>query len=76
MLDKARFSIGVLDVYDAALEEEWLVYRRFTVENYDGMYKGLIKRFLKTMLRLKGFKIIFKKSYLYGYWNQPFVFDV
>lgn len=81
MLDKARFSIGVLDVHDASLEEDYLAFRRSTMENYDEMYEGLVKRFyskefFEDYAQRKGLKIIFKKSYLDGYWNQPFVFDV
>lgn len=80
MLDKARYSIGILDAHDAALEEEYLAYRRAAMENYDERYKGLAKKFysrefFENYAKARGLKVIFKKSYLDGYWNQPFVFD-
>jgi SAM-dependent methyltransferase len=81
MLSKANYSIGVIDVHDAALQEQWLLYRRSTIENYDELYNGLdkmfyYKKFFEEYAEQNNLDIIIKESYLDGYWNKDYVYDV
>jgi len=79
MLAKAKRRIGILDVYDAALKEECLAYRRKTIPNYDECYKNLDKlfipkKFFEDFATENKLKIWFKKNELEGYGNSPFTY--
>lgn len=81
MCSKSNYSIAVLDVHDKALENDFLEYRRKTIENYDEKYKGLDKLFYDRSFFIDyaiknkmDIKITTPK--LNGYWNADFVFDV
>jgi len=81
MFDKANKVVCVLDVHESSKKEAYVDYRRKTQENYDELYKDLNKKFYPRSLfenfaKMKGVKIFFKDSYLEGYWNAPFVFDM
>lgn len=47
MLEKTNYSIGLLDIHDDARKEEFLAYRKSTIENYEEKYKKLSKLFYK-----------------------------
>ena len=81
MLKKARHSIAILDVHDAALREKYVEYRRSVIENYDERYKGLSKMFFdkdffEVYAKGHDLDLHIESSKLDGYWNQQFVFDV
>jgi hypothetical protein len=81
MLQKARYSVAVLDVHDEEKQEEYVTYRRSVIENYDELYKGLTKKFFPKEFfdryaQNNNLKIVIENSCLDGYWNQPFVYDV
>jgi hypothetical protein len=81
MLQKARYSVAVLDVHDEEKQEEYVTYRRSVIENYDELYKGLTKKFFPKEFFIRyaqnnNLKIVIENSCLDGYWNQPFVYDV
>ena len=79
MFQKSRRAIAVLDVYDAAFEEECMSYRRRTIENYDERYKDLPKlffpqKFFKDFAARHELKISFVKNDLEDYVNTPFTY--
>lgn len=81
MLEKANFSIGILDLFDLEKEEEFLAYRRKHIENYDEKYKGLGKLFISRDFFVRFAKrgnldITFTQTNLAGYWNNEFIFNV
>lgn len=81
MLEKANFSIGILDLFDEEKEEEFLAYRRKHIENYDEKYKGLGKLFISRdffarFAKRENLDITFTQTNLAGYWNNEFIFNV
>lgn len=81
MLQKTKYSIGLIDVHDLSKKDAFIDFRRKNIENYDEKYKDLNKFFYskeffekwadKNKLDLKFFD-----SQVEGYWNKDFVFDV
>ncbi len=79
MLEKANSCIGLLDIHDKRTKEEFLAYRKATVENYEERYQNLPKLFyskeffsdfaVKHKLQIK-----FPAFQMPGYWNNEFVF--
>lgn len=81
MLEKSKYSIGVLDVHDFEKKEKYIEYRRKKMKDYDELYKGLQKKFFtkdffEDFASGNNLEIRIEKSCLDGYWNQEFVFDV
>lgn len=81
MVEKANFSIGILDLFDAGKEAEFLAYRRKHIENYDEKYKGLGKLFVSKDFFIRfasehHLEITFTDTNLAGYWNNEFIFNV
>ncbi len=81
MLKKTTGAIGLIDLHDAAKEEDFLAYRRATIPDYDERYKGLGKffyhrRFFEDFARAHNLRIEFPAIEMEGYWNTPFVFNV
>ena len=81
MLKKTTGAIGLIDLHDAAKEEDFLAYRRATIPDYDERYKGLGKffyrrTFFEDFARAHNLRIEFPAIEMEGYWNTPFVFNV
>lgn len=79
MYGKARYSIGILDIHDANKQEDFIAYRKKTVENYEERYKGLEKffydkSFFEAFAHKHDMKIRFMESMMKNYWNNEFVF--
>ncbi len=81
MIEKATYSIGLLDIHNIAKKEEFIEYRRKTIENFDKKYNELnhmfySKQFFLDIADKHNCWIKFSKSGLSNYWNDPFTFDV
>lgn len=79
MLRKSRFSIGILDVHDREKREDFVEYRKRTIENYEELYKDLpklfySKAFFESFAKKHDLDIQFPKYDMPGYWNNEFVF--
>ena len=80
MLNKCIFSIGILDIHDMKKREQFLDFRRRTIENYDLKYEGLHKLFYEKEFFLSfaeqnNLNIKFTISDIKGYWNNDFIFN-
>lgn len=74
MMNKARYSIAVLDVHDNEKREQYLQYRRSIIKNYDEKYKNLKKKFFENFASEN--QLTIKKGNVEGYWNNQFTYDV
>lgn len=77
---KARYSIGILDIADVKKREAYLQYRRQNIPDYDERYKGLprlffSKAFFTAFARRHDLAIEFSPVELKNYWNSEFYFD-
>lgn len=80
MLQKANYSIGLIDVHNIEKREAFVAYRRKNIENYDEKYADLSKLFYGKDLfadfaKRNGLKIEFSESTVENYWNNEFVFN-
>lgn len=80
MLQKCRYSIGILDVHDENKKQDFIRFRRSRVENYDEKYKGLEKlfypkAFFVSFAEKHGLDVLFSHSDLDHYWNNEFIFN-
>lgn len=80
MYQKARYSIGIVDICDKEKEEECMSCRKSTIENYDEKYRNLPKLFYAKQFFLEfaskhNMDIKFSASDVTGYWNNDFVFN-
>lgn len=80
MFNKTRYSIGLIDVFDAEKENAYVEYRRRTVENYDEKYADLpklfySKEFFVDFAKEHDLKIEFCESTVENYWNNDFIFN-
>lgn len=81
MMDKARYSIAVLDVHDNEKKEQYLQYRRSIIQDYDKKYKNLEKKFFEKKFfekfaRDNFLTIKIQNTNIEGYWNNQFTYDV
>lgn len=80
MIEKARYSIGILDVHDSTKKEAFTEYRRKIIEDYDEKYAGLPKyfydkSFFAEFAASHDMEIKFCESNFPGYWNNEFIFN-
>lgn len=80
MLEKCRYSIGILDIHDIEKKNDFINYRSKTVENYKELYSGLDKLFYSKSFFLHfaeqhNLDIMFSISDLSEYWNNDFIFN-
>ena len=80
MLDKAKYSIAIIDVHDIEKKDAFIGYRRKMIKDYDEKYKGLNKLFYSRELfshfaEDNNCNISFENSSIKGYWNNEFVFN-
>lgn len=79
MYQKAKYSIGLLDIHDKEKEKKFEEYRKATIEDYENRYKNLPKVFYTKDFFAKFAKehhmdIVFTEATLKGYWNNEFIF--
>lgn len=80
MFQKTRYSIGLIDVHNIEKKDDFVAFRRKTIENYDEKYADLNKLFYDKKLfcdfaEKHGLKIEFSDSVVENYWNNEFVFN-
>ena len=79
MFQKAKYSIGILDVHNKEKREEFICYREKLIPNYNERYKNLPKLFYEKAFFIEfakchNMEIRFEASSMEGYWNNPFVY--
>ena len=80
MNKKARWSLGLIDIHDIDKKEDFIAFRKKTVENYEERYKNLpkffySKQFFLDFAKNNDLEIIITDSNIEGYWNNDFVFN-
>jgi hypothetical protein len=80
MFQKAKRSIGLIDIHDKEKEDEFKEYRKKHIENYEEKYKGLpkyfySKEFFVDFAKNHDMSVRFVESDIPGYWNNEFVFN-
>lgn len=81
MYEKANYSIGLIDVHNIEKRDDFIAFRRRTIENFDEKYANLDKLFYSKQLfsdfaKKHGLKAEFSESAVENYWNNEFVFNV
>lgn len=80
MIHKAEKIVYVAELHDEALREDWLAYRRGSMEDYDRRYEGLDKTFysrewVMDIAERNHKKVLFTKSDNPEYWNSRYIFN-
>lgn len=80
MLLKSKKIVYISEIHDITLREEWLEYRRQSMENYDQVYEGLDKMFyskdwILDIAKKHNRQVIFTKSDNPEYWNSRYIFN-
>lgn len=80
MLLKAGKAVYVSEIHDDALRDEWIAYRRESMEDYDRVYDGLDKMFYSRewfmdIAKKHNKQTFFTKSENPEYWNSRYVFN-
>lgn len=80
MLLKSEKIVYISEIHDINLREEWLAYRRQSMENYDQVYEGLDKMFyskdwILDIAKKHNRQVIFTKSDNPEYWNSKYIFN-
>ena len=80
MVSKAKRSVGLLRMLDAATEADYLKYRREHTKNYDELYKNLpklflSKKFFEDYAARNSLTVAFSQHHMAGFWNEAFNFD-
>lgn len=80
MYQKARHSIGIIDIHDIDKKEEFITYRKGSIKDYEERYKNLPKLFYSKKLFMDfasrhEMDIKFSISDVDNYWNNNFVFN-
>lgn len=80
MIEKSNNVVYLSELHDTELREEWLKYRRNSMENYDQIYDGLDKMFyskswLTQIAKKNGKQTYYFKTENPEYWNSKYVFN-
>lgn len=80
MLQKAKYSIGLIDIHDISTYEDYIAFRKKTIDDYESKYASLPKLFFDKKMfeeyaEEHNLDIVFSESEVKGYWNNPFVFN-
>lgn len=80
MCQKARYSVGVLELADAEKEDAYTAHRKQIIPNYEERYKSLprqfySKKFFEDFARRHGMDIEITPVNMKDYWNSQFYFD-
>ena len=80
MIRKSNKAVYISEIHDIEMQEEWLAYRRKSMENYDQIYEGLDKLFysrdwFSNIARKNNRQAVFTKGENPEYWNSKYVFN-
>lgn len=80
MCQKARHSVGILELADAEKEDAYTAHRKQIIPNYEERYKGLprqfySKDFFAAFARKHDMDIEITPVNMKNYWNSQFYFD-
>lgn len=80
LLQKTRYSIGLIDLHNADKKQEFIEYRKRVMEDYEERYRNLPKLFYEKQFFIDFAKkhnceVRFTESVLDGYWNNPYIFN-
>ena len=80
MILKSNKAVYISEIHDMELKEEWLAYRRKSMENYDQIYEGLDKLFysrdwFSDIARKNNRQAVFTKGENPEYWNSKYAFN-
>lgn len=80
MYQKARHSIGIIDIHDIDKKEDFLLYRKASIADYEERYKDFPKFFYSRQFFIDfasghDMDIKFTFSDISNYWNNDFVFN-
>ena len=80
MYQKARYSIGIIDIFDKERRKEYIAWRKENIADYEERYRNLPKFFYTKQFFLEfaskyHMDIKFSTSDVAGYWNNDFVFN-
>ena len=80
MLEKTKYSIGILRIHDADKEDAFYAFRRAKDKDYDKNYEGLPKLFFpedffKQYATKHKLEVKFDRRHIEGCWNDPFNFN-
>ena len=80
MILKSNKMVYISELHDITLREEWLAYRRKSMEDYDQVYKGLDKMFyskewITAIAARHNKQVIFTKGDNPEYWNSKYIFN-
>ena len=80
MIHKSKKLTYISEIHDIDLKDEWLEYRRSSMENYDQIYQGLDKMFYSRkwfvdIANKNHRNVIFTQSVNAEYWNSKYIFN-
>lgn len=80
MILKSNKIVYVSELHDIMLREEWLAYRRKSMDDYDRVYEGLDKQFysrewILDIAKKHNKQVIFTKGNNPEYWNSKYIFN-
>lgn len=80
MCQKAKYSVGVLELADAEKEDAYTAHRKQIIPNYEERYRGLprqfySKEFFADFARRHDMDIEIISVNMKDYWNSQFYFD-
>lgn len=78
--NKCNKGIVLIDLHDICEKENFIKYRKETIENYEELYNGLDKLFFDKKLFCdfadkNDMLICFEEEQVAGYWNNNFTFN-
>lgn len=80
MVQKAKHSIGIIDIHDIERKKDFIEFRKQTISDYEERYKELPKFFYDKAFFLNfawkhNMSVRFSKPDMQGYWNNDYVFN-
>jgi hypothetical protein len=79
MLAKTSHAIGITELHDEALHDDYIAFRRANIPDYDERYADLSRQFysrtfFKDFARAHDLEIDFPSLEMANYWNTPYIF--
>lgn len=80
MILKSNKLVYISELHDITLREEWLAYRRKSMDDYDQIYEGLDKMFyskewITDIATQHNKQVRFTKGNNPEYWNSKYIFN-
>lgn len=80
MILKSNKIVYISELHDITLREEWLAYRRKSMDDYDQIYEGLDKMFyskewITDIATRHNKQVRFTKGNNPEYWNSKYIFN-